>query len=47
MPRMDVSAFLRKPTNGLWRAHGIAVWCYAWRKIIGWMTDRTRELAEN
>jgi adenylate cyclase len=24
----------------------MAAWCYAWRKINGWMTDRTREIAE-
>ena len=24
----------------------MAAWCYAWRKINGWMTDRTQEIAE-
>jgi hypothetical protein len=23
----------------------LAAWCYAWRKINGWITDRTREIA--
>ena len=27
-------------------AYGMAAWCYAWRKINGWMTDRVRETAE-
>ena len=27
-------------------AYGMAAWCYAWRKINGWMTDRTQEIAE-
>jgi TolB-like protein len=27
-------------------AYGMAAWCYAWRKINGWMTDRAREIAE-
>jgi TolB-like protein len=27
-------------------AYGMAAWCYAWRKINGWMTDRVREIAE-
>src|SRR5262245_1596915 len=27
-------------------AHGMAAWCYAWRKINGWMTDRVKEIAE-
>ena len=27
-------------------AHGMAAWCYAWRKINGWMTDRVQEIAE-
>jgi tetratricopeptide (TPR) repeat protein len=27
-------------------AYGMAAWCYVWRKINGWMTDRTREIAE-
>src|SRR5262245_6049594 len=26
--------------------YGIAAWCYAWRKINGWMTDRAQEIAE-
>jgi TolB-like protein len=27
-------------------AHGMAAWCYGWRKINGWMIDRPREIAE-
>lgn len=27
-------------------AHGMAAWCHVWRKVNGWMTDRTREMAE-
>ena len=27
-------------------AYAMAAWCYAWRKINGWMTDRTQEIAE-
>ena len=27
-------------------AYGMAAWCYAWRKINGWMTDRAQEIAE-
>jgi len=27
-------------------AHAMAAWCYTWRKINGWMTDRTKETAE-
>jgi TolB-like protein len=27
-------------------AYGMAAWCYAWRKINGWMTDRIQETAE-
>jgi TolB-like protein len=27
-------------------AYGMAAWCYAWRKINGWMTDRVQEIAE-
>jgi TolB-like protein len=27
-------------------AHGMAAWCYTWRKINGWLTDRGREIAE-
>ena len=27
-------------------AYGMAAWCYVWRKINGWMTDREREIAE-
>ena len=27
-------------------AYGMAAWCYAWRKINGWMTDRAGEIAE-
>ncbi len=27
-------------------AHAMAAWCYLWRKLNGWMTDRAREMAE-
>jgi TolB-like protein len=27
-------------------AYGMAAWCYGWRKIGGWMTDRVEEIAE-
>jgi TolB-like protein/Tfp pilus assembly protein PilF len=27
-------------------AYAMAAWCYAWRKINGWMTDRAQEIAE-
>jgi hypothetical protein len=27
-------------------AHAMAAWCYFWRKINGWMTNRPREIAE-
>lgn len=27
-------------------AYGMAAWCYAWRKMNGWMTDRAQESAE-
>ena len=27
-------------------AYGMAAWCYVWRKINGWMTDRAQEMAE-
>jgi tetratricopeptide (TPR) repeat protein len=27
-------------------AYGMAAWCYGWRKINGWMTDRGQETAE-
>jgi TolB-like protein len=27
-------------------AYGMAAWCYVWRKINGWMGDRTREFEE-
>ncbi len=27
-------------------AYGSAAWCYLWRKINGWISDRTRELDE-
>jgi len=27
-------------------AYGMAAWCYVWRKINGWMTDRGREATE-
>ncbi len=27
-------------------AHGMAAWCYFWRKVNGWMTDRSLEVAE-
>lgn len=27
-------------------AHAMTAWCYFWRKVNGWMTDRPREVAE-
>ncbi|MFB1635255.1 winged helix-turn-helix domain-containing tetratricopeptide repeat protein [Pseudomonas sp. AP-1] len=27
-------------------AYGMAAWCYFWRKLNGWMGDRTQEIAE-
>ncbi|MGQ7956766.1 winged helix-turn-helix domain-containing tetratricopeptide repeat protein [Pseudomonas sp. SP16.1] len=27
-------------------AYGMAAWCYFWRKLNGWMSDRPREVAE-
>jgi tetratricopeptide (TPR) repeat protein len=27
-------------------AYGMAAWCYVWRKVNGWMADRTQEVAE-
>ena len=27
-------------------AYGMAAWCYVWRKIMGWMTDRAQEMIE-
>ncbi len=27
-------------------AYGMAAWCYFWRKVNGWMTDRQQEIAE-
>jgi TolB-like protein len=27
-------------------AYGMAAWCYGWRKINGWMTDRAKEIVE-
>src|SRR5262249_57576961 len=27
-------------------AHGMAAWCYAWRKINGWTSNRAQEIAE-
>jgi TolB-like protein len=27
-------------------AYGMAAWCHFWRKLNGWMGDRTREIAE-
>lgn len=32
------------PTYGA--AHGLAAWCYVWRKVNGWMMDRAQEMAE-
>ena len=26
--------------------YGMATWCYAWRKVNGWMADRAKEIAE-
>jgi TolB-like protein len=31
---------------GFASAYGMAAWCYTWRKINGWMTDRVQEIAE-
>jgi TolB-like protein len=31
---------------GFASAYGMAAWCYTWRKINGWMTDRIQEIAE-
>jgi tetratricopeptide (TPR) repeat protein len=27
-------------------AYGMAAWCYFWRKVNGWMSDRAQEMAE-
>ena len=27
-------------------AYGVAAWCYFWRRVNGWMTDRAQETAE-
>ncbi len=27
-------------------AYGMAAWCYFWRKVNGWMTDHSQEIAE-
>ena len=27
-------------------AHGVAAWCYVWRKVNGWIVDREAEFAE-
>jgi tetratricopeptide (TPR) repeat protein len=27
-------------------AYAMAAWCHVWRKVNGWMTDRTQEMAE-
>jgi TolB-like protein len=27
-------------------AYGMAAWCFFWRKLNGWMTDRTKEMEE-
>jgi TolB-like protein/Tfp pilus assembly protein PilF len=27
-------------------AHAMAAWCYVWRKVNGWMTDSSQEIAE-
>src|SRR5664279_3953424 len=27
-------------------AYGMAAWCYGWRKLNGWMTDRVQETTE-
>jgi TolB-like protein/class 3 adenylate cyclase/tetratricopeptide (TPR) repeat protein len=27
-------------------AHGLAAWCYFWRRVNGWMTDRVQEVPE-
>ncbi|MEK1888985.1 MAG: winged helix-turn-helix domain-containing tetratricopeptide repeat protein [Phyllobacterium sp.] len=31
---------------GFASAHGMAAWCYFWRKVNGWMTDRPQEISE-
>jgi TolB-like protein len=31
---------------GFASAYGMAAWCYFWRKVNGWMTDRAQEIAE-
>jgi tetratricopeptide (TPR) repeat protein len=28
------------------RPYGMAAWCYVWRKLNGWVTDRVQEIAE-
>ncbi len=28
-------------------AHGVAAWCYVWRKTQGWVTDRAQDTAES
>jgi TolB-like protein len=32
--------------SGFAAAYGMAAWCYAWRKMNGWMTDHRQEIAE-
>ncbi len=32
--------------SGFSSAHGMAAWCYVWRKASGWMGDRVKEIAE-
>jgi len=36
---------LMRDTNFAW-AYAMAAWCYFWRKVNGWMTDRPGEIAE-
>jgi tetratricopeptide (TPR) repeat protein len=37
-------AIARDP--GFASAHAMAAWCYFWRKVNGWMTDRPQEISE-
>jgi TolB-like protein/class 3 adenylate cyclase len=31
---------------GFASAYGMAAWCFVWRKVNGWVSDRTKEIAE-
>jgi TolB-like protein len=50
--RESVDAALAQFNHALMRdpsfasAYGMAAWCYFWRKVNGWMTDRPGEIAE-